>query len=69
MSGKINPEGMEPTTYQSFDESPRNPAVESWGGTDADGGGIPSPAASESHVTPEGPVVSPNTGMQVGVKY
>jgi hypothetical protein len=69
MSGKINPEGMEPTTYQSFNESPRNPAVENWGGTDAEGGLVPSPAASEERVTPEGPAVSPNVGLQVGVKY
>ena len=66
MSGKINPEAMEPTTYQSFDESPRDPAVEEWG----EGGGlIPSPAASESRVTKEGPAVSPDAGLQVGVKY
>ena len=45
MSAKVNPEAMEPTTYQSFDESPRNPAVGEWG---EGGGGIPSPAASEA---------------------
>ena len=66
MSGKIDPEGMEPTTYQSFEESPRNPPVEEFG----EGGGlIPSPAAAESRVTKEGPAVSPDAGLLVGVKY
>jgi hypothetical protein len=69
MSGKIDPEAMLPTTVQSFDQSPRNPAVENWGGTDAEGGLVPSPAAAEARVTPEGPAVSPDVGLLVGVKY
>jgi len=61
MSGKINPEGMEPTTYQSFDESPRDPAVGEFG----EGGGlIPSPAPSEARVTKEGPAVEPDAGLK-----
>jgi hypothetical protein len=64
MSGKINPEAAEPTTFQSFNQSDRNPAVENWGGTEAEEGLIPSPASSEARVTPEGPVVPPNAGLK-----
>ncbi|HTW58864.1 MAG TPA: hypothetical protein VMD99_12105 [Terriglobales bacterium] len=64
MSEKINPEAMEPSTVQSFAFSDRNPAVTEWGGTDAEGGLVPSPAGSESRVTPEGAAVSPNTGLK-----
>jgi hypothetical protein len=64
MSEKINPEAMEPSTEQSFFFSDRNPPVAVWGGTDAEGGQIASPAPSEQRVTPEGPAVSPNTGLK-----
>jgi hypothetical protein len=64
MSGKINPEAMQPSTVQSFFFSDRNPAVENWGGTDAEGAHIPSPSESEERVTPEGPAVSPNAGLK-----
>lgn len=64
MSGKIDPEAMEPATVQDFFYSDRNPAVEEWGGTDAEGGQIPSPAESEQRVTPESPAVSPNAGLK-----
>jgi hypothetical protein len=63
MSGKIDPEAMTPSTVQSFDFSDRNPVVK-WSGTDADGGQIGSPAESEQRVTPEGPAVSPNAGLE-----
>jgi hypothetical protein len=63
MSEKINPEAMEPSTEQSFFYSDRNPVVTEWGGTDAVGGQIESPEPSE-RVTPEGPAVSPNTGLK-----
>jgi hypothetical protein len=64
MSGKINPEAMEPSTVQSFFLSDRNPPVTELGGTDAEGGQIASPAASEQRVTPEGPAVSLDTGLK-----
>jgi hypothetical protein len=64
MSEKINPEAMEPSTIQSANFSDRNPAVTVWGGTDAAGGQIASPAPLEQRVTPEGPVVSPNAGLK-----
>jgi hypothetical protein len=64
MSGKIDPEAMEPSTVQAFELSDRNPAVANWGGTDAEGGQVPTPAASEQRVTPEGPAVSPDAGLQ-----
>jgi hypothetical protein len=66
MSEKINPEAMEPSTEQSFFFSDRNPAVTEWGGTDAVGGQIESPVPTEQRVTPEGPAVSPDTGLKYG---
>lgn len=61
MSGKINPEGMEPTTFQSFDQSPRDPAVGEWGEA---GGVVPSPDAGAGRVTPEGPAVPADAGLK-----
>ena len=63
MSGKIDPEAMEPSTVQSAVLSDRNPAV-SWRGVDSDGGEIAAPLAAESRVTPESPAVSPNAGLK-----
>jgi hypothetical protein len=64
MSGKVDPEGMKPMTEQSFEMSDRNPAVENWGGTDADGGQIASPAEGEARVTPEGKAVPADAGLK-----
>jgi len=64
MSGKIDPEAMQPTTVQSSDLSDRNPPVANWGGTDAEGGQIASPAVSEERVTPEGPAVPADEGLE-----
>jgi hypothetical protein len=61
---RIDPEAARPTSIQSFDMSDRNPAVADWGGTDAEGGQIASPAAAEQRVTPEGAAVSPDTGLK-----
>jgi len=63
MSSAINPEAGQPTSFQSYEQSDRNPAV-NWSGTDSDGGQIASPASSESRVTAPGPAVSPNAGLQ-----
>ena len=60
----INPEAAMPATTQSFEQSERNPPVVNWGGTDAEGGVIATPASSESRVTPAGPAVSPNAGLK-----
>ena len=64
MSSLINPEAAQPTTTQAFEQSDRNPAVADWGGTDAGGGQIPAPTASESHMTQPGPAPSANAGLQ-----
>jgi hypothetical protein len=64
MSAKIDPEAMEPSTQQSFFYSNRNPKVTVWGGRDAGGMEIASPAESEQRVTPESPALSPNTGLK-----
>lgn len=64
MSGAINPEAAMPSTTQAFEQSDRNPPVAYFGGTEAEGGLAPSPAASESRVTPEGAAVSPNAGLK-----
>lgn len=55
MSSAINPELAQPSTPQAFEQSDRNPAVTSWGGTDAEGGQIAAPGPSESRVTKSGP--------------
>jgi hypothetical protein len=64
MSGAINPEAAQPSTTQAFEQSDRNPPVISPGGTDAEGGQLPTPAPSESRVTQAGPAPSPNAGLQ-----
>jgi hypothetical protein len=64
MSSAINPEAAQPSSTQAFEQSDRNPAVTNWGGTDAEGGQEPTPAASESRMTEPGPAVSPNAGLQ-----
>jgi hypothetical protein len=64
MSSVIDPETATPTTTQAFEQSDRNPAVALLGGSDADGGQIVSPAASESRVTQPGPAPSANAGLQ-----
>ncbi|HUO13631.1 MAG TPA: hypothetical protein VMX38_01495 [Verrucomicrobiae bacterium] len=61
MSGKIDPEAMEPATTQAFDLSDRNPAVEEWG---EGGGAIESPAADAGRATPEGKAISPDEGLK-----
>jgi len=63
MSSVINPEAAEPTSTQGFEQSDRNPPVANWGGTDAGGGQMPAPAASESRVTPPGPAPSADAGL------
>jgi hypothetical protein len=63
MSSTINPEAGQPTTTQAFEQSDRNPQVAILGGTDADGGQWPVPAASESRVTEPGPAPSANAGL------
>jgi hypothetical protein len=62
--GKIDPEAMQPSGVQSFEFSDRNPAVESWGGADAEGGQIATPSPAEQRVTPEGTAVSPDAGLK-----
>ena len=64
MSSAINPETGQPTGTQSFEQSDRNPAVTNWGGTEADGGQVNAPAASESRVTAPGAAISPDAGLQ-----
>ena len=61
MMQKIDPEAMQPTTMQSFDYSDRNPVVNELG---EGGGQIAAPEAAESRVTPEGPEVSADEGLQ-----
>ena len=63
MSSVINPEAMEPSGTQSFEQSDRNPVVTNWNGTDSEGGQMPTPAASESRVTQPGPAPSANAGL------
>ena len=64
MSEKINPEAAQPTTVQSFELSDRNPAVVNRGGTDAEGGQVAIPPASDVRVTPEGPAVPADAGLK-----
>ena len=63
MSSAINPEAAQPSTTQAFEQSDRNPPVTNWGGPDAGGGLIPTPAPSESRVTQPGPPPSANAGL------
>jgi hypothetical protein len=64
MSSAINPEAATPSTPQAFEQSDRNPPVTDWGGTDAEGGQLPTPAASESRVTQPGAAPSADAGLQ-----
>jgi hypothetical protein len=64
MSSEINPEAAQPSTTQSFEQSDRNPPVTEWGGTDAEGGQVPSPSGAESRVTQPGPGPSADAGLQ-----
>jgi len=64
MSSAINPEAGQPSTTQAFGQSDRNPAVNYFGGTEAEGGLVAAPALSECRVTAPGPAVSPNAGLQ-----
>ena len=63
MSSEINPEAQQPTTFQSFNQSDRNPAVAVFGGTEVDGGQLPAPAMTEVRMTPAAPAVSPDAGL------
>lgn len=64
MSNAINPEAAQPSSTQAFEQSDRNPAVTNWGGTDAEGGQLPTPTPSESRVTQPGTAPSANAGLQ-----
>lgn len=64
MSAKIDPEAMQPSGVQAAEFSDRNPAVANWGGTDAEGGLMSTPALAESRVTPAGASVSPEAGLK-----
>jgi len=61
MSGKIDPEAMEPSTQQAAVLSDRNPAVTELG---QGGGAIAVPAESEQRVTRAGKAVSPDAGLK-----
>ena len=63
MSSAINPEAATPSVPQAFEQSDRNPPVTNWGGTDAEGGQLPTPAPSESRLTQPGPPPSANAGL------
>ena len=63
MSSAINPEAGQPISFQSYEQSDRNPAV-AWGGTESDGGLMPTPPDSATRVTQAGAAVSPNAGLQ-----
>jgi len=63
MSGAINPEAATQSFSQAFDQSDRNPAVTNWGGTDSDGGQLPTPTLAESRVTQPGPGPAANAGL------
>jgi hypothetical protein len=63
MSSAINPEAAEPSSTQGFEQSDRNLQVTNWNGTDAEGGQLPTPAASESRVTQPGPAPSATAGL------
>jgi hypothetical protein len=64
MGNAINPELAQPSTQQAFEQSDRNPAVTTWGGTDADGGQRATPAPSGSRVTQPCPARPANAGQQ-----
>jgi len=62
MNGKIDPEAARPSGTQSFELSDRNPVVNHFGGSEAEGGQIEAPA--QGRMTPEGPAVSPDAGLK-----
>jgi hypothetical protein len=62
MNSTTNPETSQPTSRQEFEQSDRNPQVNSFGGID-NGGQIGVPTASESRVTRPGAVPSSSAGM------
>jgi len=64
MSGKIDPEAGQPSTVQGFELSDRNPVVNGFGGTDAEGGLVPLPTKEDGWITPEGPAVSADEGLK-----
>ncbi len=63
MSSVINPEAATPSVPQAFEQSDRNPPVTEFGGTDAGGGQLPTPAGSESRVTQPGRPPSADAGL------
>jgi hypothetical protein len=63
MSSAINPEAGTPSVPQGFEQSDRNPPVTEFGGMDAGGGQLPTPAAGESRVTQPGPAPSADAGL------
>lgn len=63
MSDVINPEAAQPTTFQSFEQSDRNPTVVNSGVANGNGGQIPTPSTSEGRMTQAGPAVSQNAGL------
>ena len=63
MSSAINPEAGTPWAAQAFELSDRNPPVTEFGGTDARGGQLPTPAPSESRVTQPGPAPWADAGL------
>jgi hypothetical protein len=63
MSSAIDPEAATPSVPQAFEQSDRNPPVTELGGTEAEGGQLPTPAASESRVTQPGPAPSADAGL------
>ncbi|MFZ0297553.1 MAG: hypothetical protein WAM13_04325 [Candidatus Sulfotelmatobacter sp.] len=63
MSSAINPEAATPWVPQAFEQSVRNPPVTEFGGIDAGGGQLPTPAGSESRVTQPGPAPSADAGL------
>jgi hypothetical protein len=64
MSSTINPEAAQPSTRQGLEQSDRNPQVTKWGGTDADGGQVPTPPASDSRMTQPGAAPSANARVK-----
>jgi hypothetical protein len=64
MSGKTDPGAMQPSGVQAAEFSDRNPAVATWGGTDAEGGLVSTPALAQSRVTRAGAAISPEAGLK-----
>lgn len=64
MSSSINPEAGQPSGTQAYEQSDRNPAVASWGGSEAEGGQLNAPAPWESRITKAGEAPSPDAGLR-----